>query len=158
MNDILDTILKDTFTELQLKHRLRVLKSHLLKALFGGKQTLLSGDDLNWLGSLSPTLMQTFNKDNVYQIFDEVEKQLAKLPVLTIYLPIASTDNICLQIGSFARQTFQNPKIILLTKYDPTLIAGAALVWKGVYRDYSLRSRIEGRKEEILGNFKKFLR
>ncbi|MEK7617424.1 MAG: hypothetical protein AAB414_05220 [Patescibacteria group bacterium] len=157
MNNILAIILKDTFTELQLKHRLKVLKSHLLKALFGGKEQFLSREDLNWLSSVSQTL-QTFHKDNVYQILEELESQSSQLPLLTIYLPVASTDNICLQIASMARKTFQNPKIILSAKYDPNLIAGCALVWKGVYRDYSLRVKIEEKKEELLGNFKKFLK
>lgn len=159
MNNIGDTILKDTFTLLQLRHRLRVLKSHLLKALFGMDKTPpFDQKDLGWLSTLPQSFFQNFSKDNVYKIFDELEKYLANLPTLIIYLPIEASENISLQIGSYARQAFQNPKIILDTKYDPALIAGAALVWRGMYRDYSLRSRVEARKEELLAGFKKYLK
>ena len=41
---------------------------------------------------------------------------------------------------------------------DPRLIAGAALVWKGVYRDYSLRAKLEQKRQELLEEFRKFLR
>lgn len=159
MNDILDTILKDTFTLLQLRHRLRVLKSYLLKAIFGSSDNKpLSQQDLNWLSLLPESFYKSFSKDNIYTIFDETEKQSYKIPTLTIYLPFEATDNICLLVGSYARKTFQNPKLLLDAKFDLSLIAGTALVWKGVYRDYSLRAAIEARKEEILTGFKKYLR
>lgn len=159
MNEILPTILKDTFTLIQLRHRLKVLKSHLLKALFGGKdQYLISREDLNWLATLPQTFFKNFTKDNVYKILDDIQKRCDQLPALTIYLPIEAGDNICLQIGSYARQSFANSQILLDTKFDQSLIAGCALVWRGMYRDYSLRAKIESKKEEILGSFKKFLK
>lgn len=159
MDTVLDTILKNTYTKHQLKHRLVILKSYILKALFGTEKTSqLDATDLNWLSSLPESFYKNFSKDNVYRIFESIESMQEALPILTVYLPIEATDNICLQIGSYARKTFQNPRLLLDTKYDLTLIAGAALVWKGVYRDYSLRARIESKKEEILAGFKKYLR
>lgn len=159
IENILTAILKDTFTLNSLNHRLRILKSYLLKALFGGaKQSVLLQEDLNWLATLGESFYKNFTKDNVYQIFDDLARLQAKLPKLTIYLPFEATDNLCLQIGSYARKTFGKPNIILDTKYDPALVAGCALVWNGIYRDYSLRARVEERKEEILAGFKKYLR
>lgn len=160
MDNILDTILKDTFTLIRFRHRLRVLKSYLLKAFFGGETEVLtpSPDDLKWLSTLPKEFFQIFTKDNIYQTIDELEKIADNLPALTVYLPVEATEGVCLQIGSYARRCFQNPKLILDTKYDPSLIAGPALVWKGMYKDYSLRSRINQRKEEIFEGFKKFLR
>lgn len=159
MNEILDIILKDTFTKNSLQHRLRILKSYLIKAFFGmQKMSSFDQKDLIWLASLPKDLYKSFNKDNVYKIFDELDSIPNSLPTLTMYLPIEATDNVCLLVGSYARKTFTNSQIILDTKYDPVLIAGCALVWKGVYRDYSLRAKIESKKEEILGNFKQFLR
>ena len=34
-------------------------------------------------------------------------------------------------------------------KVDPSLIGGAALVWNGQYKDYSLKARLEEHKKEI---------
>lgn len=34
-------------------------------------------------------------------------------------------------------------------KIDPSLIGGAAFAWKGQYKDYSLKARLEQHEEEI---------
>lgn len=157
--NVLEIFLKDTFTQTQLRHRMRILKSHLLKALFGSQdEGKLSQADLTWLGSLPEEFLKSFNKDNVYKIFDDLNKQIDALQVLIIYMAIPSSDNVNLRIGAYARKAFNNPNLVIDTKYDPNLIAGIALSWKGMYRDYSLRSTIESKKEEILGSFKKYLK
>lgn len=157
MNDKLTIILKDTFTLTQLKNRVRTVKTNLLKKFFGGADNLQPEvQDLNWLSSLPVSFYQQFTKDNVYKIFDDIEKVIQKLPVLTIYLTFEPDTNATYQLGTFARKTYSS-SLLLDIKLDVNLIAGCALVWKGVYRDYSLRSKLEGKKAEILENFKKFL-
>ena len=152
MNDIL----KDTFTLSQLKSRIRALKGSFLKKFFGGEipNTAL---DLNWISSLPPSFNQQFTKDNVYRIFDELEAQISKLPILTIYLTFEPDEATTYQIGSFARKTFRNT-LLLDIKLDPALLAGCALVWNGVYKDFSLRAKLQENRVKILDNFKKFLR
>lgn len=157
--EILNTILKDTYSMAVLKHRLRLLKSNLLKTFFGksAEDTPASPADLNWLNSLPNEFYQKFNKDNVYQIFSEIEKTMTKFATLTIYLTF-EPDAVSLgQIGTYCRQSFNLPFLMLDTKLDPTLIAGTAIVWKGVLKDYSLRAKIENRKAEIAEGFKRFL-
>lgn len=157
-NHLLNTILKEAYTQTMLNHRLSILKAYLLQNLFGGSQKLLwQQADLSWLKSLPPGYLQNFSKDNVYQIFTELDQQKLKLKPLTIYLAFEPDDSSINLIGTMARKMFAD-SLILDLKYDPNLIAGAALVWKGIYRDYSLRSQIEQKKTEILQSFKKFLR
>ena len=166
MNEILTTILKDTFSLTQFKTRVRLLKSNLLKAFFGSNAQNedkseglpAATQDLNWLKSLPENFYQKFNKDNVYNIFSSLEKLSANLPILTIYLTFEPDDITLNQIGTFTRQTFNSSSLLLGIKIDPNLIAGTALVWKGVYRDYSLRAKLEEKKAEISEEFKKFLR
>ncbi len=157
---ILDIILKDTYSLSQLKHRLRILKSNLLKTFFGGESQDLSlaTQDLNWLKSLPESFYQKFTKDNIYQILSDLEKEIPNLPTLTVYLTFEPDDATLAQLGSVARKTFSSPSLVLDIKLDLNLIAGAALVWKGVYKDYSLRAKIESKKLEIFEGFKKFLR
>ncbi len=160
MDEVLNTILQNTYSLTSLKHRLRILKSNLLKTFFGGEnQNLkLTAQDLNWLKSLPENFYQKFTKDNIYQILSDLEKRIHSLPSLTMYLTFEPDDVTLTQLGSVTRKTFNSPSLILDIKLDPNLIAGAALVWKGVYKDYSLRAKIEGRKLEIFEGFKKFLR
>lgn len=163
MNDLLTIILKDTYSLSQLKHRLRILKANLIKTFFGGinddisSTQLASPQDLNWLKSLPSDFYQKFTKDNVYTIFTEFDNEIQKLPTLTIYLTFEPDETTLNQIGLFSRNSF-GKTLLLDVKLDRSLIAGAALVYKGVYKDYSLRSKLEERKDEILEGFKRFLR
>lgn len=156
-NNILNVILTNTYTLSELKHRLSSLKSFLEQQFFGGGKQDLSQIDTAWINSLPPTFLQNFNKDNLSAAFEELQKQITKLQTLTLYLTFDPDTDSIQQIGEFARKTFSQ-LIILDIKYDSNLIAGSALVWKGVYKDYSLRSKIDERKGEILESFKKFLR
>lgn len=158
-NEILQIILQNTFTKLSLKHRLRALKNHLEKGLFGAQlnQPSSTAEDIQYLATLPKDFFVQFTKDNLSSTFAKIEDGINELPVLTIYLPFETDDAINLQIGSFARRAFK--KIIILeTKYDPSLIAGCAFSWNGIYKDYSLKARIEEKKIEILESFKRFLR
>lgn len=159
MSGILEAILKDTFTLTQFKTRVRLLKNYLLKTFFGGEIQSLqpSIQDLTWLKSLSPSFYQKFNKDNVYSEFSSLEQESSKLKILTIYITFEADDDSLRQTGIFARKMFGS-SMLLDIKLNPNLIGGAALVWKGVYRDYSVLSKIEAKKAEILESFKKFLR
>lgn len=158
MNETLSTILKNTYSLSQLRHRLNVFKSQLLQDFFGEDRIEPQAADLAWLKSLPLDFIRSFNKDNVYQIFEDLDKEIKSVQTLIIYLTFEPDETSLAQIGDYARKTFNNSELILEIRYDPNLIAGAALSWNGLYRDYSLRAKIEERKLEILESFKKFLR
>lgn len=158
MSPLLNIILKDTYTLSTLKHRLRILKNYLSETFFGS-QTVESNSvfDSSWLQSLPAEFFQSINKDNVYNIFGSLDMEIKKLAILTMYLTFEPDQTTTSQIGTFARKNF-GPSLLLDIKFDPNLIAGTALAWKGIYQDYSLRSKIAQKKGEILVSFKKFLR
>ncbi|MBI2086003.1 hypothetical protein HYT74_01545 [Candidatus Daviesbacteria bacterium] len=157
MDDTLAVILKDTYSLSQLKHRLRILKSSLLRAFFGGENLSFTPEQLSWLKSLPTEFYQKFNKDNVYQIFTEIDKEMGKLKTLTMYLTFEPDEMTLAQLGTYIRTNF-GPNFLLDIKLKPDLIAGPALVWKGIYKDYSLKAKLESKNTEILQEFKKFLR
>lgn len=156
--DILKAILKDTFTQIQLKARLHILKSYLTQKLFEAQKTAFEPQDINWLNSRDSTFYQKFTRENVYQLLSSLQTQVNQMTSLIIYLPFEANDEVLSQIGSFSRTTFGKPDLIFEAKFDPKLIAGCALSWKGIYKDYSLKAQIEERKAEVLESFKKFLR
>ncbi len=159
MNDeIINTILKETYSVAELTHKISILKSYVLDSLFTSQSKIIFLEkDLAWLKSLPPAFWQNFTKDNVYDLFSELEKQKNNLKVLTIYLSFDPDENALSQINAMARKEFTSFSL-LDVKFDPNLIAGAALVWKGIYKDYSLRAQIAGKQTEILASFKKYLR
>lgn len=156
MDYILKIILENTYTKSQLKHRLYILKSYLLQKFFGGPAKITE-EDLSYLKTLPSALFQNFNKSNIYTAFNTLEAQLDKLPSLILYISFESSDQTTSSIAAFARKAF-NSSLLLDIKFDPGLIAGVALVWKGVYKDYSLRAKIAEKTTEVSDVFKKFLR
>ncbi len=159
MDNTLNTILQNTYTLSQLRHRMSALKTYLEQQFFGadGSKDFMPQIDTSWINSLPPAFLQNFNKDNLASVFEELQRQITLLQTLTIYLTFNPDEQTIQQMGEFTRRTF-SPLMMLDIKYNPNLIAGTALVWKGIYKDYSLRSKIEDRKGKILDSFKKFLR
>lgn len=159
MNEILAIILTTTYSSTQLKHRLRLLKSNLLKTFFGqaGEDLPAIPQDLNWLQSLPDNFYQQFNANNVYKIFSDLEDQTHNLPILTLYLTFEPDEATLAQISTFTRKLFSS-NLLLDIKLDPNLIAGTALVWNGVYKDYSLRNQLTAKKTQLWTEFRKFLR
>lgn len=158
MEPIFNAILKDTYSLFQLKHRLNLLRTYLLSQLFtseAAKPNIEVGD-LNWLNSLGADFFKSFNKDNVYKIMDQLAQKFFQIEPLIIFLPFDVDDSATRLIGLKLRNTFKIP--LFDVKLNPSLIAGCALSYKGVLRDYSLKAQIEQRKAEIINSFKKYLR
>lgn len=160
MDEILNIILKDTYSLSSLKHRLRVSKANLLQEFFGGsaESTPPLTSDLNWLTSLPTGFRQKFTKDNIYEIFSALEKTIANFKILTMYLTFEPDEATLQQLGTAARTAFNIPSLLLDIKINPNLIAGTALSWKGIYRDYSLKAKLEEKKQELSEEFRRFLR
>lgn len=156
MNDLLNIILKDTFSQVQLKHNLIILRAFLSQKIFGGEGNF-SPEDLNWLNSLPASLYQQFNSQNAYQLLGQMEAEIKKITPLVLCLAFKADENAISQICLNARKTFQKPDLVLDVKFNPLLIAGCSLSWKGIYKDYSLKAKIDERKDEILQSFKEFL-
>lgn len=168
MDNILNTLLTDTYTQTALKHKLAVLKTYLLQSFYGSEQKAeLMEKDVIWLRSLPPVFFQNFNKDNTSDLILNLEKSITQLKTLIVYLAFEADDSSLSYIGRYARKTFssigrstsgRNLPLLLDVKYDPKLIAGAAFVWNGVYKDYSVHAKIDEKKSLILDIFKKYLR
>lgn len=154
--DDLDIFLKDTYTLSDLKTRLRALHSYFSRIFFGGADSL-TDRDLIWINTLPKDFLAKFDKNNLSGQMTALENKIKELQLLTLYLPFEANEETIKILGSMTRQLFQSQPLLDI-KHDPTLLAGAALVWQGVYKDYSLRARIEEKKVEILDSFKKFLR
>ena len=156
--DIIDTILTNTYTIQDMRHRMRILKSNLENTLFGKVQTeILSSDDTIWLSSLTLSFINYFTKDNIYSSFKNIEAELKKLKILIIYLSFEPEQEQIENIGKWLRTNLTEIKLFDI-KLDPSLLGGIALVKDGVYKDYSLKTRIQEQGEMILVEFKKYIR
>lgn len=172
-------ILTETLTKPQLFRRLRVLKDLINFMLFklSPEETSLSVDkkiqlflalhqhdilELNllrqegsWLTSLGDDFYQKFNRDNLTRIFESLEKELAETKHIILYLPTEIPEASQMAIGQWFK-TNVGVDTTFETKFDANLIGGCAISYNGMYRDYSLRAKIETNKQSILDSLKTF--
>lgn len=163
--NLMDKVLQDTYTQTALQKRLRVLRDYLLHKLFVSldekadslKGVNLTVTDLQWVYSLGTDFLNEFDRNNVYQKLQALEEEVKKLPFLTLYLSFEPNDDAIRLLGTFLRKEFTH-NMIFESKLNPDLIGGCGVVWKGIYKDYSVKSLIDRKHEEILTNFKTFLK
>lgn len=158
-NKILDEILANTYTQSQAVKRLHTLKDLVVVKLFHtqAKENLKSvtlplpahDQQTSWITSLDPKIYEYFDRKNVYNLFTELEEAINKITPLTIYLPFEIPEETVASIGQSLRKTY-GKNFLMDIKIDPSLIAGSALVWKGVYKEYSIKQRVEENKAQIL--------
>ncbi len=155
MNKILEQILTDTYTLRTLKHRVRVLRQYIEQKLYSpSTQYELAPEDLQWLKGLPEQFFKQFNQKDFTAIFEGLEAEISKINPLTIYLAFEPGKEEINSIHSWLRQSLAT-KVVIETKLDPSLIGGCAMVWNGVYKDYSLKARIQAQRTQILEEFKK---
>lgn len=163
--ELLNEILKKTFRYYDLVRRVRILKSILTKKHFGAteieqkgleKEELIRAHDQTWLESLDPKILEKINKENLYQIFTDMEKTILELKYLIIYLTFEINEQEIEKLGNYLRQSY-GQNFLYETSFDPDLIGGCALSWNGNYKDYSLRSKINDNKQTVLESLRKVL-
>lgn len=156
MNDLLQTILTDTYTLKSLHKRFKAIKDYY-SAKFFNQNLQLDQNELIWLKGKEALLNSHFNAQNLDQSIDQLNRQAQELEVLTFYTAVDLTDDKYLEMAKYVRGNF-NPNLLIDFKINPTLIAGCAMVWKGNYKDYSLKSTIDQNKDHIIERFKLFLK
>ncbi len=103
------------------------------------------------MNQLLETILQTcFTKHQALNKLEELKDlkekkiyadEVKKMESLVIFTAIPLPEEQIPVLGNFVRKKF--PKISFIDlKVDPTLIGGAALGWKGEYRDYSLKKKL----------------
>ncbi|MDO8618932.1 MAG: hypothetical protein Q7R49_03210 [Candidatus Daviesbacteria bacterium] len=152
-NNILLKFLERNYYRGQINGRLNVLKNYLQKQFFNSPQSQTSTEDSEWLKSLGEDFFKNFTTLNVYQVLSKLEKDIKLLQTLTIYVPFEMPDGEKDKLGLWLRGNFKKD-LIFEIKLDPALIGGTALSWKGIYRDYSLRAKIDQNHEAILSSLK----
>lgn len=151
-----DYLVSGVYTMHDLEEKLQFLKNYLKIQIFGDKDTKnFSSEDLTWLATLPPDFIKDINKDNMDQIFADLEKETKNLKALVMFIPTDFPHATIKDLSLKLRKDY-GPRFLIDLKNDPNLIAGCALVWNGIYKDYSLRAKINESREDILLILKKW--
>ncbi len=162
--DLLEQILAETYTQTEALQRLRVLRELIFLQLFGeGEKKTIDApitppvQQTGWMASFDRQIFKTFTKDNVYKIFNEIEAEIKKIRPLVVFVPFELPEIGITAIGQYLRKNF-GKNFLFETKIDPAIIAGTALVWNGIYKDYSVRQKIIENRKQILEMMKGYLK
>lgn len=91
-------------------------------------------------------------RERIAKTLAEIKKKAEGLQAITLTLAFEAQQSTIDRISSFARQTL-GENIIIEINVEPGIIGGAIIVFNGLYRDYSLKTKLEEvfrtRREEI---------
>lgn len=156
-------ILTNTYTLNQVQRKIRILKEFFYQKLYTKqefKMDDLRPEDLTyvkWLKTLGPEIVSGITQQNFNEIFTALENKVSSLKVLLIYVAFDMPDPTITMLGALLRSSY-GPQFLFDVRFDPSLIGGCALVWNGVYHDYSLKKSIDENKDKILGEIRTFLK
>ena len=102
--------------------------------------------------------MSGLSSDGFSKMSEEVDKFIASLSPLTIYFVFMPEEGQVKEIGEWLRKSLNNPRLLFNVKVDPGLIGGCAVVYKGVYKDYSLKAKISENKGKLIEEFRKYFK
>lgn len=169
---LLEIILSNTYSRQSLKHRLNLTREFLEFHFFSPheNQNLIyllnrfvdqkkeGRDEFNALYTWGNDFFDSLKRENFYDYLEKISQAAREIPEAILYLPfmppIYEEPKLC---GWFRENV--KPRFLISVKFNRNLIGGCALVWKGVYYDFSLRyyltkSRVTIKKvvEEYLRN------
>ncbi len=171
---LLDQLLAESFTKSQLLRKIREVEQYLNQKLFGGENLVSKGNALR--GYLDKITAQEFP-----DLIEKLKKSVDDLPTAIITtavpLPDETIQKLCLKLrgpviptaveGSIATDSSTPLRsarndgvnnLIIDTKVNPEILAGATVIYKGVVHDYSLSKKITDQKEAILNSFKGYFK
>lgn len=155
--ELLTHFLKNTFTKKDISKRLRLLREYFEAGYFTFNESdvtkfLLTKhattDDINAFISWGDDFYASFTKDTMYDIVNTLTGMVKELPCVVVYIPYEAVPAEVIRLGTWCRSNI-NEAVVVDLKTDTTLLGGCAFVWKGMYRDYSLRYYMRKRREQI---------
>lgn len=159
-NTLFQKIIASTYTKRQLDHRLRSLKFYISNRLFAPGnaqiQESVGEQELYWIVSLGEEFYAQFTKENMDKLLKEFEDEAAKIEPMTVFIAFNMPETDLEFLGQKLRTKY-GQSFLLDVKHDPALIGGAAVVWKGVYQDFSLSKKIKDSQGQILERIKEFV-
>ncbi|MCL4398032.1 F0F1 ATP synthase subunit delta [Patescibacteria group bacterium] len=88
--------------------------------------------------------------------FDKAREEIKTIEPLYLYLPAqVPEENLQSIVGKLRRD--YGDRFLIEIKIDPALLGGCALSYKGIYKDYSLKAKLEKNREALKKEFDKFL-
>lgn len=82
--------------------------------------------------------------------FENLTRTITALPVMTLYVAFLPTEYFVAQLSGVVSR-YCGQKVLLEIVTEKHLVGGAIIAWKGIYKDYSVRKRIDEQYRETKG-------
>lgn len=178
--ELLNRLLENTYTNRSLIRRTRYIKDFVAFRLFDltepkrhslslkdqleeylltrsssllATQTL--EEDRAWLLSLGDEFFNRFAPDTLSALFKELDQKLSQLELVVIYLAVQLPELEENRLGGWFKKNL-GQRVLLEIRFDPSLIGGCALSYRGVYKDFSLRDRLSQNRKLIFNSLQSF--
>lgn len=96
-----------------------------------------------------------FNRTNFQKELKKITQAVAKAEVVTIHLPFQLPEEEQTKLGSWFKDNLGLTTLYEVS-FDPSLIGGCALSFKGFYKDLSLKARIAANQQQIVKSLRQF--
>lgn len=146
--ELVTIILVNTFTRSDLNRRIHLLREYLEQTYFSQNAGItlhefmenknISASDAEAMSSWGDQFYKCFTRDTAYDTLKKMGEYIDSAQTLVMYLPYLPDPTDTIRLGRWVRTNVQD-NVIIEMKRNPSLIGGCALVWKGIYRDYSMK-------------------
>jgi hypothetical protein len=152
-----EKLIEKTYTRKDMARRLRFLREYFEGGYFTFSEDDVTKflvkkraitDDIEAFMGFGEDFFRTFTKETFYKKIQGIAEAVRKLPVVTVYIPYEPVPAEIVRLGKWFREHIGKTTVLEI-KTDATLLGGCAFVFKGTYRDYSLRYYMMKKREEI---------
>lgn len=168
---LISKILSTAYSKSEVLKHLRLLQDFAVKKIYSSSKeqnnflASLAEEDISWLQAFFAAKELNFTQEKLLnflgikvkgkdfssldQTFHQTEEKIRQIESLTLYLARVFSEDDLAKIGQKLRKDW-GQDFLMEIKYDPSLVAGTKLVWKGQMKDYSLKTLINQKKDQFL--------
>lgn len=159
---LLKTMLSNTYTFHTMRHRLALLKEFLETTVYAAEQSQSPEMNLDTflqqyqddpsaqaMREWGSEFFSAFTAETMYDLIAAISDALEKLPSVTVYVPILFNEQEIASIGEWFRTNIHE-HTMLDVRVDPSVVGGCGFVWNGHYYDYSFAYFLNKHRDELV--------
>jgi hypothetical protein len=163
--ELTQAIMKGSFDKGTIIRRIGVARQYLEQVYFTPNQQPfgewapkagVKPEDIDVLTQLDGPFWDSFTRETMYQMLDDIRKDVGDLPTVGLYVPHRPNAPDELKYGAWLREKV-NPELVMDIHVDDGVVGGCAITAAGMWRDYSVRYYMRKKRDDIIGIMTKYV-
>jgi hypothetical protein len=156
--ELMHGLMKGTFDRGTIIRRIGVARQYLEQVYFTPSRESFGDwapkagvqfDDVDVLAELDGPFWDSFARETMYQILENMRVAIGKLPSIGLYVPHKPEPADALGYGEWLRKNV-NPNLVMDVHVDDGTVGGCAIAADGMWRDYSVRYFMRKKRVDII--------